>query len=344
MRVWLGEPALATITEIGRQSISRDIVNDLREINITFDQWPSATSLSNPAKTVDCLQRLDARGLVQIAGGSCYLHLPGVPKAVLQNSSGPTALLVQLCDYLTLLERDSRDDDLNIVIYDNDFKQSLSLFQSCSQSLGYPLVSWVEKVISPTRLFELGEVVLTSPLDEDFASFREVRHSVGWKSLRGLFASIHSSGVLNVDLNGVTTAKTAGEKPDCSDLMQNTASDAGDKLDANAFHAAMQGLNSSQRHRAERFLELISEYPAMVEQARQRLEPAGLILYYRKLCETVLSYYNNHQFKVSNHHQGETIPVESIQGATVIITTMAIAIRRLSAAINKLSDSQLHLN
>jgi hypothetical protein len=278
---------------------------------------------------------------VHTAGGTCYLHLPGAADELLQNSRGPTPLLVQLCDYLTLLDRDRRDDDLNIAIYDNDFKQSISLFQQCSQAMGYPVVPWTEKAISPTRLFELGEVVHTSPLDEDFVSFREVRQTLGWDNLRWLLASHLSSETVSIDMSGGTIAGISPEKSpgkpteisECREIMQNAPSQAGE-LDASAFQSALQALNSAQRHHAEWFLAAISEYPAAVEQAGQSLEPVGLIQYYRKLCETVLSYYNNHQFKVSNHQQCETIT----------IMTMAIAIRRLSEAIDKLTGSQIHLN
>jgi arginyl-tRNA synthetase len=334
MRIWLGEAAVTTITQIGRQSIAGDITNDLREISIGFDGWSSASELVSEAIVADCLQRLDAHGAVLREGNNAYLNLAGMPNELLQTQNGPTPFATQLSDYLMVLDRDGKDSDLNIFINDNESEIPLSLLQQCAHALGYANLSWVKKAISQPQLLEMGELVSHSPLAEDFVSLRETRQTIGWQNLQWFLLSHQSSETMSIDLSGVADL----QMQKCNGMLQETASLARSELSVSAVEVALKALNPSQRQSAELFFEIVADYPTMVDQARQTLEPALLIHYYRKLCETVFSYYNNRQIKISDIQQDESNPIRPIS------IVMATALQRLAEMVYSLNGLSTHSN
>jgi hypothetical protein len=218
---------------------------------------------------------------------------------------------------------------LNIFIYDNECDNPLSLLQQCAHALGYANAAWVEKAVSQPQLLEQGESVSNSPLSEDFVSLRETRQTMGWQNLHWLLLSHPSSEAVSIDLSG------GSDPQDCNAIRQEADSLVRSELKVRVIELARQALHPRQRFSAEVFFETVAEYPAIVDQARQTLEPALLIQYYRKLCETVLNYYNNHQTKVSDIKQDESNPMR---------IAMTTAMQRLAGMVDSLRGSSTHSN
>lgn len=321
MRIRLGDEALSTIKEIGLRNIHRDIANDLREIGVDFDQWPGDNVLADWQAPADCFPRLAENSLLQAEGSALYLILPDTPKTLLQSETGPTPFALQLSDFLSLFKEAGGGGDLTLCIYDIECEDRLENFLKCVQSLGQSIPIKL-KPICPPRLFELGELVHTSPLAEDYVSFREARQTIGLQNVLRIFTVHQSAEAVSVDLAKANNV----EFMDCNDILQNTSFDNRNCVAIDKLQTALKALSEPRRQLARSFFQRIAEYPAIAEQAKQTLEPALIVNYYRKLCETSFSYYNNHQLRGSDLNQGEK----------TVFTTMATALHRLAKSIEAL--------
>lgn len=335
---WLGDEALATIQHIGLHSINQDISSDLKEIDVDFTKWPWASTLLHDGTVSEVINRLKANDLVHIDGLSSCIKSPPTDEAtnkpLLENRDGPTSFAIQLSHYLSVFGKEDGSSDLNICIYDINEAEHIKLFNNCLKSLGYLVAPMIEKPISSPLLLELGELVQTSPLAEDFVSFREARHIMGLSNLQWLFAEHQSSESMKIDLssemNGLCIQK-------CSGIARNSWIQSW-SYDTEHWARVLSAPDAS-RQLAESFLLTITDFHDVVNKTVQRLEPALLINYYRNLCESFLVYYNNHELNASAH--GSTTPENqySAQSHDKIGTAMALALQRLLALIDSIIGS-----
>jgi hypothetical protein len=259
---------------------------------------------------------------------------------LIENQTGPTPMAVQFSHFLSVFGSDRARSDLNICVCDIDEVEAMTLFNRCAALLGNagaPMVvaPMIVKPISCPQLFELGELVHTSPLAEDFVSFRETRQTIGMDYLQWMFG-LHPSGeAVTIDLTGNTERVSCRE---CASVVHDMLSRSVG-CDTNRLATALSELNPNQRKHAESFLETITEFHDAVNQTTLLLEPALMVKYYRNLCERFLSYYNNHQLMAhvpkpnacnrGKHHDEQT-------RAEYIVSVMTSALQRLQNLIDSL--------
>ena len=288
---WLGDEALSTIQHIGIQSIRQDIRSDLKEIEINFDSWPFASTLLRDGIVTEVIDRLKTNGLSHSDGLYSYIELPPangatmvkLDKVQLENEFGPTAFAIQLSHFLSVFGKEDVGSDLNICIYDIGEAAHFDLFNHCMRGLGNIVAPIVEKPISSPHLLELGDVVASSPLEEDFVSFREARQTIGWPNVQWLFAKHQSNESVQVDLSEDWNHLWFQQ---CGVALQDMSDD-----DIQG-EATLTALDASQRQLLEPFLQGVTEFDETVNKAIQQLEPALLVNYYRNLCESLVVYYN----------------------------------------------------
>jgi arginyl-tRNA synthetase len=339
---WLGGEALSTIQHIGLHSISRDIGSDLREIDVGFDSWPWASALLRDGTVTEVIDRLKASDLVHSDGRYSYINLPPTDEAthnkqLLENETGPTSFAVQLSHFVSVFGKKAVTSDLNIYIYDIGESERIKLIHHCIQSLQCPVASIIEKPLSSPHLLELGEVLPTSPLAENFISFREVRQTIGLRNLQWLFAAQQSSDSVKIDLSEEFDGLCFQQ---CSSIARNPGIQNMNH-DPNPWSTALAAQDISQRQQAESFLQAITEFHDMVNKTMQLLEPALLVNYYRNLCERFLVYYNNHELITPAPNTRTTADQysDNTRGEAGIVATMAYALHRLLARIDPIIGS-----
>ena len=144
--------------------------------------WPWASALVRDGTVAATLRRLEAKGLVRGDGSARYVKLPH-RQLLLQNESGPTPLAVQLSHFLSVFDPGGDCNDLKIVIYDIGQDEWIKICRQCAHVLGYNAGAMVGKPLASLRLVEFGQAVATSPLAEDFVSFREARLATGLRNM-----------------------------------------------------------------------------------------------------------------------------------------------------------------
>ena len=322
---WLGDEAVLTIRQIGVHGISGDIRSDLQEISVDFESWPRASALLRAGIATEAMNRFEAIGLHN-DNGYRDIKLSEKRTLMMENQAGLTPLAIQLSHFLSLLDKEGADSDLNIVIYDIDESETVKQLLHGIQLLGYPVASFIEKPMSSPQLLEMGEIVHTSPLAEDFVSFREVRQTMGLTNVQWLFA-IHKSNVsVQIDLSkehaDVIIQQCRGVAEDSS--HQNIIGDLTQCTNA------LDELTPSQRKQAESILQIISEFQDVARQTRQYLEPALLVNYYRNLCESFLSYYNNHELISPINEQHDIQWANTDEWIAAIMTSTLTRLRILT--------------
>lgn len=344
---WLGDEALLTIRQIGVQSISRDISSDLQEIDVSFKSWPWANALLRNGTVTEAINRFAAEELLHSDGDSRYIKLLENKKQLMENEAGPTPFAVQLSHFLSVLSKGGADSDLNICIYDIDEEESIKRIHQCVQLLGYPAASLLEKPILLPQLLEMGEIVHTSPLAEDFVSFREVRQTVGLPNVEWLFAVQPSDASVQIDLSQEIADSIVQQ---CRGMATN-ALHQHISSDASQWDKVLNSMNPSQQKQAESVLQTINKFHDVVRQALQTLEPALLVNYYRNLCESFFSYYNNHELialdlneNASSHAKHGKLQREEqwADGDEWIARIMTYSLQRLQRLIDSLVDSRLN--
>jgi hypothetical protein len=182
--------------------------------------------------------------------------------------------------------------------------------------------------------------VPTSPLAEDFVSFREARQTTGLRNLQWLFAEHQSSESVEIELS-----------KDIDDLcFQQCSRIALDPWlqsmshDVNQWATALNVQDESRRQQIESFLQVITEFRDIVNNTAQRLEPALLVNYYRNLCERFLVYYNNHELitptrnahAAGNQYSDNGQYSDKQRSEAWVVTVMAFAIQRILVLIDPL--------
>ena len=320
LKSWIGEEALNTLTPIGLQSLAGDIRNDLRELDISLEHWPRTSELMRNAELASFFAHLTEHGMARTEGETVSLHAPGLPDAVLQNESRPTPLAALLVDFGSAANRAGEQDLLIYVCGSDDSSSSQPVLQ-CAQRLWNKAVTI--KSVAPVHVGDGEELLSTSPLEEDFVSFREARQTVGLRNLRERCAAAPGNEMLTVDL----AQAASDEVQNLSGILQPATSEP---INTESLSSALQALSAQRCEDAEAMLQAISEFPAVQRQVLQTLEPAQLAQYHRKLCEKFLSYYNKHQLMVRDATRlRETIESQN-QAESTVFGAMSAALRRLA--------------
>lgn len=332
----IGEEGISVFAQTGIEAIAQDINNDLHDLSVCFDSTSTGSELIANGMVEKTIADLQAKGLVRSEGGKQYLNLPATAEVLLLENDEPSAFCLHLVHALMACQK---ENDLFIWIYDIDQEKPIQRIKHCAVALGRDSSKWLDKPVKAPLLSENGDLVHTSPLSEDFVSFREARQTIGLDYLRFIFLQQKTQQCAQIELldnppmeNWLLIKKCFA----CINILQDSGAE---KCESSKLALEMQRLTEKSQQYFRPFFQLLSDIPNVTANTKHSLEPAVLVKYLQNLCDAYLSYYNNHMVTQENKHlRGENMDNTAMSPVDVLFTKCFVTVFK---AINQMLAGQL---
>lgn len=298
----LGHHLYNDLSQIGLNSIIKDIKDDLKEFGITNQKWFSERMLIEDGLVDDALKRLDEAGFIYKKHNATWFAASrlGDEKdwVVIRDSGQKTYFASDIAYHINKL---NRGFDKIINIWGADHHGYVPRILAAIKALGADESKLKIILVQFATLYRGSEKLSMSTRSGEFITLRQLRSEVGKDAARFFYAMRKSEQHMNFDLK-LAVAQT-NENPVfyvqyahvrvCSVLRQ---------LDEKGWERdlilGMQNLDVLVEEHELTLITTLSRYPEILERAALQYEPHRLIQYLYKLANNFHAYYNAHQFLI----------------------------------------------
>jgi arginyl-tRNA synthetase len=300
MRTLLGEDAYRTVHRTGLNAILEDIRRDLEEFGVTYDEWFSEHSLVESGAVERALERLRKSGHAYEKNGALWFRSTDFgdekDRVIVRDNGQHTYFAADIAYHMDKLDRGfARLLDIwgaDHHGYVPRVKAALAAMDEDPARLDVLLVQFAV-------LYRGGEKVQMSTRSGEFVTLRELRHEVGNDAARFFYVMRKSEQHLDFDLdlaksqsndNPVYYIQYAHARIHSVFRQMQEKGMSHDVDDGNANLARL-----TEDHEGE-LLNMLQQYPELVEQSALRHEPHQLAHFLRELANRFHTYYNAHTF------------------------------------------------
>ena len=303
-RALLGIDGLRRVLDVALADILADIRDDLSGFGVTFDRWFSERSLTDGGAIDRALERLKASGHVYLEDGALWFKATdyGDEKdRVVERENGQRTYFAS--DIAYHLEKRERGFEQLIDVLGADHHGYVARVRAGLEAMGEPGESLEVRLIQFVTLYRAGEKVQMSTRSGEFITLRELRAEVGNDAARFFYVMRSNDQHLDFDLelaksrsndNPVYYIQYAHAR--VASVMKQLR-DRGHEYDASSARAHL-GLLVAEQETA--LLRSLSRYPEVLQNAAANRAPHLLVHYLRDLANDFHTYYNAHQFIVTD--------------------------------------------
>jgi len=300
----LGEDNYRSAQDLALNSILDDIRDDLSEFGVVYDCWYSEHSLSENGAIDRALEKLQANNHTYVKGGATWFRasdLGDEKDRVVVRENGQTTYFAS--DIAYHLDKRERGFDLLLDVLGADHHGYVARVRAGLEAMGEPPSSLEVKLVQFVSLFRAGKKEQMSTRSGQFVTLRQLRDEVGNDAARLIYVMRSNDQHLDFDLELAKTQSADNPVYYIQYAHARVASVArqlqekGYRWDPEAGLAALHRLDSE--HEAA-LIKTITRYPEIVELAAINRAPHLLVHYLRELANDFHTYYNAHQFIVTD--------------------------------------------
>ncbi len=300
----LGDNRYRYVFELGLNTILDDIRDDLSQFGVDYQEWYSERALTESGAVDRAIERLRERGHLYERDGALWFRASefGDEKdRVLVRENGQTTYFAS--DVAYHLDKLERGFDRVVDIWGADHHGYIPRVKAALTALGEDPDRLDVLLVQFAILYRGGEKVQMSTRSGEFVTLRELRREVGRDAARYFYVMRRCEQHLDFDLdlaksessdNPVYYVQYAHARV-CSVLRQ--AAERGMEIEPSAGTTHLERLTE---HQEETLLRTVARYPEVVEAAALKEEPHQLTHYLRDLANELHTYYNAHQFLVTD--------------------------------------------
>jgi arginyl-tRNA synthetase len=300
----LGDNRYRYCFELGLNTILDDIRDDLEHFGVHYQEWYSERSLAESGAVNKAIERLRDAGQVYEQGGALWFRSSAFgdeKDRVLERENGQTTYFAS--DIAYHLDKLERGFDRVIDVWGADHHGYVPRVKAALAALGDDPSRLDVLLVQFAILYRGGERMQMSTRSGEFVTLRELRKEVGRDAARFFYVMRRCEQHLDFDLdlaksqsadNPVYYCQYAHARV-CSVLRQ--AADRGLVIDPTPGTTNLARLSEDQERA---LLRTLARYPEVVEAAALSHEPHQLTHYLRELANELHSYYNAHQFLVTD--------------------------------------------
>ncbi|OGX07005.1 MAG: arginine--tRNA ligase [Omnitrophica bacterium RIFCSPLOWO2_12_FULL_50_11] len=280
---------LAKISEYGIQSILSETKKDLSAMRVEFDEYFSEQSLEEAQLIDHVLDALKVRGCVYEADGALWFRATrfGDDKdRVLKKQTGEYTYLSSDIAYHESKFRRGYDRLINL--WGPDHHGYIARVHAACQALGYSRDRLKILIVQLTTLYRHGELVRMSTRKGEFVTLRQLLDEVGVDATRFFFLMRKVESHLDFDLELAT--RKSDENPVyyvqyAYARISSILSYAKQKVTADV------DLDLLREPEALDLIKKMVEYPDVLQQAADHLEPYRVVDYLRELATAFHKFY-----------------------------------------------------
>ncbi len=292
------DEAIAFCCEYACKQILDGIKKDLQDFGVEFDQWFSEKSLHETGEVKKSIEFLKQRGHIYEKDGALWFKSSSFgdekDRVVVRSNGETTYFAADIAYHWNKLKRGF---NTVIDIWGADHHGYVARMKAAVQALGYDQSSLQVILVQLVNLLRGGQPVAMSTRAGKFVTLREVVEEVGSDAARYIFLTRRSDSHLDFDLeiakeqssnNPVYYVQYAHARL-CS--IFEVAQKKG--IDFNKEKAP--NLSLLKEEREIKIIQLINEFPYVVQASALHLEPHRIPYYLHNLVSEFHSYYNHHR-------------------------------------------------
>ncbi len=300
----LGDNRYRYVFELGLNTILDDIRDDLALFGVEYEEWFSERSLTEKGAVNRAIERLRDSGHLYEKGGAQWFRSSDFgdekDRVVVRENGQTTYFASDIAYHMDKLERGF---DRVIDVWGADHHGYVPRVKAALRALGDDDSKLDVLLVQFAILYRGGEKAQMSTRSGEFVTLRQLRKEVGRDAARFFYVMRRCEQHLDFDLdlaksqsadNPVYYVQYAHARV-CSVLRQ--AGDKGIAVEPTAGEANLERL--IEGHELA-LLKTLSRYPEVVEAAALSEEPHQLTHYLRELANEFHTYYNAHQFLVTD--------------------------------------------
>ena len=287
------EKSIEFVTAFAAKSILSGIEAELKRVGVVFDQYFSEQSLYEKKLVDRALQKLDEKKMTYEADGALWFRSTqfGDDKdRVLRKQSGEfTYLAPDIAYHETKFERGFK---LLVNLWGPDHHGYIPRLKAACKALGHPADSLRILIVQLTTLYRAGEPVRMSTRAGEFVTLQELVDEVGVDATRFFFLMRKVESHLDFDL------ELAKQKTDENPVFYLQYAHARISSIIAYAQRKIDSECSLDLIREPEEIDLIKkmiEYPEILEQAAEFLEPYRVVDYLRELATLFHKFYTLHR-------------------------------------------------
>ncbi|MFG6496001.1 arginine--tRNA ligase [Fictibacillus sp. UD] len=293
---WLDKDETERVSFFREYGLTRELEKlkaDLAEFRVDFDVWFSETSLYQNGKIDAALEKLKAKGVVYEEEGATWFRTTDYDddknRVLIKNDGSYTYLTPDIAYHNDKFERGF---EKLINIWGADHHGYIPRMKAAIQALGYDKEQLDVMIIQLVSLFQNGEKVRMSKRTGKAVTLRELMEEVGIDATRYFFAMRSNDTHLDFDMD--LAVSKSNENPVyyvqyaharvCSMLRQGE--EMGLSYDGDL------DLKQIDSEKEFELLKKIGEFPAVINEAAEKLLTHRVTNYVFELASALHSFYN----------------------------------------------------
>lgn len=300
----LGEESYRHVFDAGLNNILDDIQQDLGEFGVEYDEWYSERSLTESGAVERALERLREGGHLYEKDGAIWFasgKLGDEKDRVVVRENGQTTYFAS--DIAYHLDKLERGFDRVIDIWGADHHGYIPRVKAALQALGSDPDKLDVLLVQFAVLYRGEEKVQMSTRSGEFVTLRQLRNEVGKDAARFFYVMRKSDQHMDFDLK-LATSRTNDNPVYYVQYAHARICSVFRQLDEKGLaRDLVSGMANLCRLTEPHELALVNSlgrYPEVVESAALQHAPHHLVNYLRDLAAELHTYYNAHQFLVSD--------------------------------------------
>ncbi|WP_144696839.1 arginine--tRNA ligase [Fictibacillus phosphorivorans] len=293
---WLDKDESERVSFFREYGLTRELEKlkaDLAEFRVDFDVWFSETSLYKNGKIDAALEKLKAKGVVYEEEGATWFRTTDYDddknRVLIKNDGSYTYLTPDIAYHNDKFERGF---EKLINIWGADHHGYIPRMKAAIQALGYDKEQLDVMIIQLVSLFQNGEKVRMSKRTGKAVTLRELMEEVGIDATRYFFAMRSNDTHLDFDMD--LAVSKSNENPVfyvqyaharvCSMLRQGEEMGLSYEGDVD--------LSQIDSEKEFELLKKIGEFPAVINEAAEKLLTHRVTNYVFELASALHSFYN----------------------------------------------------
>lgn len=296
------EEAVDLASRYACDTILEGIQKDLADFRVTYDRYFSERSLHESGALAQTIEELSRRGKTQQNEGALWFIMEGQEddkdRVLVRASGEPTYFAADAAYHRDKLKRGY---DLLVDIWGSDHHGYVPRVKASVEALGYSPDVLRVLLVQFVTLVREGRKISMSTRSGEFVTLREVLDEVGVDAARFFFLSKRCDSHLDFDLE--LAKKQSRENPvyyvqyvhaRVSSIFR-IAAERG--IDADMSSPDLTVLSLPEEFRLMKHL---ADFPDMLTEAAESLEPQRLTFYLTDLAELFHAYYHDNRVLIED--------------------------------------------
>ena len=288
------DEAVEVLAQWGKDKLLKQIVDDLKSFNVSFDSFFSEKSLHESGEVSRTIEELKAKGYIYEKDGALWFKSTAFgdekDRVVVRATGEPTYFAADIAYHKNKMERGY---DTCIDVWGADHHGYIPRVKASMAALGYDPERLKVLLIQMVNLLKNGEPVVLSKRAGEIITLRWLINEVGTDAARFIFLTRKCDSHLDFDIeiakrqteeNPVFYVQYAHARV-CS--IKRTAQERNITLSLNE-----PDLSLLKEEEEKELMRKLAQFPDVIENCAKNFEPHRLTYYLTELASLFHGYYN----------------------------------------------------